>query len=77
MFKINLLRYQLMFLLPVSLIFNNINIMNYKWLVTFCLPGQGSKMFKEIIEANQWSHAKALLEAKYAGIVIKNHTTIK
>lgn len=53
------------------------NIMNYKWLVTFCLPGQGSKMFKEIIEANQWSHAKALLEAKYAGIVIKNHTTIK
>jgi hypothetical protein len=48
--------------------------MTYKWIVTFCLPNQGAKMFKETVEAPQWSYAKAMLEAKYIGIIIKNYT---
>ncbi len=51
--------------------------MTYKWIVTFCLPNQGSKMFKETVEATQWSYAKAMLEGRYHGIVIKNYTPVK
>lgn len=51
--------------------------MTYKWLVTFCLPNQGAKMFKETVEATQWSYAKAMMEAKYQGISIKNYTPVK
>ena len=51
--------------------------MTYTWVVTFCLPNQGARMFKETIEAPQWAYAKAMLEAKYVGIIIKNYTTKK
>jgi hypothetical protein len=51
--------------------------MTYKWIVTFCLPNQGSKMFKETVEATQWSYAKAMLEGRYQGIVIRNYTPVK
>lgn len=46
-------------------------------MVSFNLPGQGAKLFKETIEATQWSYAKAMLEAKYQGIVIKNYTPVR
>ncbi|GEM_PF-2510058 len=50
--------------------------MNNKWQVTFTLPNQGAKMFKELICSSDWFSAKALLEAKYFGIIIKNYTKV-
>jgi hypothetical protein len=46
-------------------------------MVTFCLPNQGARMFKETVEASNWFDAKAMLQGRYQGIVIKNYTIIK
>jgi len=46
----------------------------YKWKVTFTTPTAKGRSLTEIIEASQWSYAKAMLESKYAGIKILQYT---
>lgn len=49
----------------------------YKWKVIFTTPTANGRSLTEVVEASQWSYAKALLESKYSGIKIKNYTPIK
>jgi hypothetical protein len=51
--------------------------MTYKWKVTFTTPAAGGRSLTEIVEASQWSYAKAMLESKYSGIKILQYTPVK
>ena len=48
----------------------------YKWKVTFTTPAANGKSLTEVVEASQWSYAKAMLESKYAGIKIRQYTPV-
>ena len=52
-------------------------IMTYKWKVTFTTPSAGGRSLTEIVEASQWSYAKAMLESKYSEIKILQYTPVK
>jgi hypothetical protein len=48
----------------------------YKWKVIFTTPTAGGRSLTEIIEAQQWFYAKAMLESKYDKIKILQYTPI-
>ena len=48
-----------------------------KWEVSFTTPAAKGKQLKETIEDSSWQYARAKLESKYPGLIIKNYTPTK
>ena len=48
-----------------------------KWEVSFTTPAAKGKQLKETIEDSSWQYARAKMESKYPGLIIKNYTPTK
>jgi len=48
-----------------------------KFLVTFTTPSSNGQYLKETVEGSDWSHAKAKMESRYAGIRISSYNYVQ
>lgn len=48
-----------------------------KWIVSFTTPAAKGKQLKETVEDTSWQYARAKMESKYPGLIIKNYTPTK